>query len=471
MNRPSDTHPTNGLYTHPNAHVRVDSGKPGPESWLNGQGVLVFGGATGAGAAAVRALAEAGAYVTIADSNANEGQRLMLELVGRNLRTKRRSVQYTFTNLPVFRSQTEAIHYASVFSPTSTLSVIICAAIPPPALPRGPSLSILSWLRTTTTDSTFPNPLPPPSTAPLDRAITATYHAVHLALHHFRQSPPLIPQRNGMPHHHHNASSTSAKSASSSPLSHPANHSPTSFKTAGTSTSAHAPAVPSQPAPALPLDPSTALHAHPVVSSENGETSTSPKCPTTPGSLPAPGVPVPLSAAELILPSPESPAGRALEASMQTLNLTADLPPCERKHLVVLAPAAFLSEDVDDADDDAHADGGFGRGCRALHALPSHHLAERAASAGLRAMVKALEELCEADAVGPGINVGCIPCEEDDAPNGHADPKGSINRLRRIRRRRRKKRRRRCSKRRPLLLLIGTGIATKRGKRRREEGK
>lgn len=60
MNRPSDAHPTNGLYTHPNAHVRVDSGKPGPESWLNGQGVLVFGGATGAGAAAVRALAEAG---------------------------------------------------------------------------------------------------------------------------------------------------------------------------------------------------------------------------------------------------------------------------------------------------------------------------------------------------------------------------------------------------------------------------
>ncbi|KAK8178817.1 hypothetical protein BC567DRAFT_295839 [Phyllosticta citribraziliensis] len=424
MNRPQ----SNGLYTHPNTHVRVDSGRPVASSWLNGQGALVFGGATGAGAAVVKALAEAGAYVTIADSAANEGQRLMLD------------VQYIYTNLPVFRSQAEAMHYAAVFSPTATVSVVVCSAVPPPTTPQSPHLSLLSWLRTTTSDSVFPNPIPAPPTSPLDRAFTATYHAVHHALHHFRQSPPLIPlqqQRvNGHGHQqlqslHRNGSSTSPKSATSSTRSHVANASPTSFKTAGTSTSAppsHVPPPP--PPPALPLDPSTALHAHPVRCRENGEMSTSPTVPTGPmGALRLPTLPSPVAPSgtgaeeddltalptTLPPPSPPSPAG-ALDDSMHTLTLMATLPPNERKHLVVLAPDAYLDdEDVDTGTpaDDTYspsvydASDGPARGARSSkNKLPPQQLAERAAAAGLRALVDGLTELCETDAVGPGISVG-----------------------------------------------------------------
>ncbi|KAK7533358.1 uncharacterized protein J3D65DRAFT_79596 [Phyllosticta citribraziliensis] len=449
MNRPQ----SNGLYTHPNTHVRVDSGRPVASSWLNGQGALVFGGATGAGAAVVKALAEAGAYVTIADSAANEGQRLMLECVGRNLR-----VQYIYTNLPVFRSQAEAMHYAAVFSPTATVSVVVCSAVPPPTTPQSPHLSLLSWLRTTTSDSVFPNPIPAPPTSPLDRAFTATYHAVHHALHHFRQSPPLIPlqqQRvNGHGHQqlqslHRNGSSTSPKSATSSTRSHVANASPTSFKTAGTSTSAppsHVPPPP--PPPALPLDPSTALHAHPVRCRENGEMSTSPTVPTGPmGALRLPTLPSPVAPSgtgaeeddltalptTLPPPSPPSPAG-ALDDSMHTLTLMATLPPNERKHLVVLAPDAYLDdEDVDTGTpaDDTYspsvydASDGPARGARSSkNKLPPQQLAERAAAAGLRALVDGLTELCETDAVGPGISVGCVgwgderPEELDKNGNG-----------------------------------------------------
>ncbi|EOD44838.1 hypothetical protein UCRNP2_8451 [Neofusicoccum parvum UCRNP2] len=59
---------------------------PADYSSLKGKGVLVTGGATGVGAAIVEALADAGAYVTIADAAATEGQRLMLSLVNKNKR-------------------------------------------------------------------------------------------------------------------------------------------------------------------------------------------------------------------------------------------------------------------------------------------------------------------------------------------------------------------------------------------------
>jgi len=50
---------------------------------VTGAGALVAGGASGLGAAAARALAQAGARVTIADLNAEKGEALAMELAGR----------------------------------------------------------------------------------------------------------------------------------------------------------------------------------------------------------------------------------------------------------------------------------------------------------------------------------------------------------------------------------------------------
>ncbi|KAK7512692.1 hypothetical protein IWZ03DRAFT_383812, partial [Phyllosticta citriasiana] len=111
----------------------------------------------------------------------------------------------------------------------------------------------------------------------------------------------------------------------------------------------------------------------------------------------------------------------------------ASLPPNERKHLVVLAPEAYLppspSDELshggnnDDSDSPSVYDGSDrstvdGRTRKWHHRssnnkLPPHQLAERAAAAGLRALIDALTELCETDAVGPGISIGCVGWGEE----------------------------------------------------------
>lgn len=156
------------------------SDAPADYSSLKGKGVLVTGGATGVGAAIVEALADAGAYVTIADAAATEGQRLMLSLVNKNKR-----VQYLYTPLPSFRSQTEAFHHAALFSPTRSLSLVVANALPPPSAPP----SLLRWLAATPPAASFPAPLSPPPSAPLDTGLAAALHSAHLAFHHFRLPP------------------------------------------------------------------------------------------------------------------------------------------------------------------------------------------------------------------------------------------------------------------------------------------
>ncbi|KAH7058830.1 hypothetical protein B0J12DRAFT_737447 [Macrophomina phaseolina] len=155
-------------------------------SSLDGKGVLVAGGATGVGAALVRALADAGAYVTIADDNAVEGQRLMLDLVSDNKRA-----QYTYTRAPSFPSQAESFQHASSFR---NLALVIASAIPAPSSPSAstPPDSLLSWLASTpppasaAASSSPVSPPAPPSTAPVDTSVTAALYTAHLACHYFR---------------------------------------------------------------------------------------------------------------------------------------------------------------------------------------------------------------------------------------------------------------------------------------------
>ncbi|OJD37163.1 uncharacterized protein BKCO1_80006 [Diplodia corticola] len=166
--------------SHSNGTIRFEA--PDAASTLEGTGVLVTGGATGVGAAMVTALANAGAYVTIADSVANEGQRLMLDLVNQN-----KHVQYLHTPLSSFRSQTETFAHASAFSPTGALSLVIINTLPPDSSPSfAPADSLFDWLANPPSVPGFPPTLGPPPTAPLDLSVTAVLYSVHLAFHHFK---------------------------------------------------------------------------------------------------------------------------------------------------------------------------------------------------------------------------------------------------------------------------------------------
>ncbi|KAF2088657.1 NAD(P)-binding protein [Saccharata proteae CBS 121410] len=170
----------------PTYDSRVDFGKPVITALLHGKSVLVTGGATGIGAGIVTALAEAGAYVTIADNAGDEGQRFMLELVNRNLH-----VQYVYTDVKSFKSQTEAFKLANSFH--NGLDIVI------PCAGSGSGNSIPEWLSATPADADFPTPIEPPSTALLDTTATATYYTTHLAMHYFRRVRLATSPTAGMP--------------------------------------------------------------------------------------------------------------------------------------------------------------------------------------------------------------------------------------------------------------------------------
>lgn len=64
----------------------VDFNKAIDKSNIKGKTALITGGASGIGAGATKALAEAGAYVTIADLNAEGGEKFAGELSNKGLK-------------------------------------------------------------------------------------------------------------------------------------------------------------------------------------------------------------------------------------------------------------------------------------------------------------------------------------------------------------------------------------------------
>ncbi|KAJ4157543.1 hypothetical protein NW754_009188 [Fusarium falciforme] len=87
---------------------KVDLETPLDLSSLAGRGVLITGGASGLGAAMVKA-----SYVTIADLQQELGEKYAAELT-----TEGYNVQFVHTDVTSWASQTKAFERASTFCPT-----------------------------------------------------------------------------------------------------------------------------------------------------------------------------------------------------------------------------------------------------------------------------------------------------------------------------------------------------------------
>ncbi|KAF2400635.1 NAD(P)-binding protein [Trichodelitschia bisporula] len=142
---------------------------------LKGKTVLITGGATGIGQGCAIALAEAGAYVTIADINETDGNDTAGQLTDQGLHA-----QFIKTDVTSWPSLIAAFKASLAFSPNHTLDILI------PSAGVGNS-GQRSWIQNPPLDA---NGDPePPSTRVLDINMMAVYNTVYLALHHFRHNP------------------------------------------------------------------------------------------------------------------------------------------------------------------------------------------------------------------------------------------------------------------------------------------
>ena len=140
-------------------------------SALKGKSVLVTGGASGLGAAFVRAFAEAGAYVTIADIQAEMGQKHAEEL-----KKEGHHVTFIHTDVLKWASQVSAFKAAINHSPCKAIDIVVPAAgitghgfvdpkDEPPSLERDP---------------------PEPSVDTISINLTGVFYTTKLALHYFQ---------------------------------------------------------------------------------------------------------------------------------------------------------------------------------------------------------------------------------------------------------------------------------------------
>ncbi|KAI9658954.1 MAG: hypothetical protein M1821_001914 [Bathelium mastoideum] len=150
----------------------VDFGKAINTSTLKGQSAIVTGGASGIGAGAVAALAEAGAYVTSADLS-GDGQKLVDELKARGLHA-----QFIKTDVLSWSSLVSMFRAAIDFAPHHSLDIVVTSA-------GLRSNSIVPWLKNTPIDASD-SELKPFSGNVLEVNLLGTWYCTQLALHFFR---------------------------------------------------------------------------------------------------------------------------------------------------------------------------------------------------------------------------------------------------------------------------------------------
>ena len=137
---------------------------------LSNKSVLITGGASGLGLATVRAVAAAGAYVTIATNVPTHTDTL------RSLQTSSSHVQEALCDVSDWNSLLGAFKAALAFSPTGTLDVVAMFA----AVDRWTHL--VDHIAATDMDA---DPKPP-RTAELDVNLKGALYTTALALHYFR---------------------------------------------------------------------------------------------------------------------------------------------------------------------------------------------------------------------------------------------------------------------------------------------
>ncbi|RDI87450.1 hypothetical protein Vi05172_g2348 [Venturia inaequalis] len=157
----------------PKCTPRIDfSTEFGAES-LEGKSAIVTGAGGGIGESIARALARAGAYVTIAELNEENGK-----AVARSLREDGFKAQHHKTDVTKWTDLVSAF----TFSPTKTIDIVI----PNAGVASNP---LIPWLTNTPEDATG-NPLPP-SQAVVDINFTAVYNTALLAIYMFKKYPCL----------------------------------------------------------------------------------------------------------------------------------------------------------------------------------------------------------------------------------------------------------------------------------------
>ncbi|MCJ1365472.1 hypothetical protein MMC16_004594 [Acarospora aff. strigata] len=150
---------------------RVEFSRSINTSALKDKSVLVTGGASGLGAGFARAFAEAGAYVTIADIQAEQGQKHAEELNANGYHVK-----FVQTDVTSWASQVSAFKAAINQCPSKSIDIVVTAAglqghgfvdpdDEPPSLDKDP---------------------PEPSTKTIDINLTGVFYSTKLALHYFQ---------------------------------------------------------------------------------------------------------------------------------------------------------------------------------------------------------------------------------------------------------------------------------------------
>ena len=152
--------------------VPIDFSKPLDASILNGKTAVVTGGVSGIGFAIATALAEAGAWVTLADINDKDGEKAAATLTTRDL-----EANFVKTDVTSWEDQVNAFVGAASSSPEETVDIVVSAA------------GIRTKLAEMPPASASDEPQKPP-TAVLDINLTGTYYTMVLATHYFVNSPP-----------------------------------------------------------------------------------------------------------------------------------------------------------------------------------------------------------------------------------------------------------------------------------------
>jgi 5'-hydroxyaverantin dehydrogenase len=154
---------------------KIDFSEKYDTSSLKGKNVLLTGGATGIGHGSAVALAEAGAYVTIADINEKDAQETVTDLT-----SKGHHAQFIRTDVTSWESLTGAFKAALAFSPDNTIDIVIPAA----GVANG---GIKSWLEDTPLTEEGDPKIQPMKVKEIN--LDAVFNTVHMALFYFKNNP------------------------------------------------------------------------------------------------------------------------------------------------------------------------------------------------------------------------------------------------------------------------------------------